>query len=869
MSGIDSFLERKQSTNYFITPKTTAEEAQTPQKSTVAEAQKSNIRDEFVKVKQNNGLLRKFYNFLKNKTGIGLGSNAVEKEIDKFEKGEITQEEVENKISKYQTSQENMVQSAGDITAAASTVGGYFFANNFIKRMKSYNELQAFPTLYKFLNEQTSKTVKNKLSKITNSKTKTTLFLMPLLAMVGGLTKLEFCKIERSGSKEFKIDNTLDKKERKADKWVKKGAKKEENRRNFYTGAINGMLAPVTALAGGIVGIPAYLASITGLRYITSQKENKSVKDFAQSLKDNAVVNTITAAAIAVPTFKKVRFNNALSTNLEKVVNKLKGKHLQLPDLPSKKSTYQELEDLMVNSPSIQKILKPGKLSEKEMNDIITKLTDENIFAVKFLQIKNNGVTQEISEALRESCPPTRTIEQAQQHINKLWGSAEYKVSKLLGVGTVAETYLAKDKSGKEVCVKILKEGINAEKIAKDKEKFIKLITGDTPVDKLTENQKYLIKNVEDLADGISKEVDFANEMNAAKELKKHCKTADVAVPIGTKQGIYVMEKAQGISVKTLADYYKCENQLKNARKYVQKYPKDPQYAKQVKDLEEQMKKIKSRAPEFEDFNLQPEQIKKLLKTYFDVITEQFIKINKNGKVVHADIHPGNIFVNLDSLKSGKGKLFTLIDTGNTITLSKEQAKQALRITTFIKNGNAKDLSQIVLEGAGLPKNLTKEQAVQKVEADLRKYFFDSETKIDSMDMDTFYQLSDNILRKYNIIPNNTQLNLKKAKTSADNSLANLMETLINKRFENGFGIGAISGAIKDSMQMVASNKKTKKFQEFKNLFQMSPKEAWNFLRNKNMLKINSEDYITFKMKQNMPDPKDKFLEALKNMRNV
>ena len=84
------------------------------------------------------------------------------------------------------------------------------------------------------------------------------------------------------------------------------------------------------------------------------------------------------------------------------------------------------------------------------------------------------------------------------------------------------------------------------------------------------------------------------------------------------------------------------------------------------------MKKIKSRAPEFEDFDMTPSQIKKLLKTYIDLQVEQFAKVDKKGKVIHADIHPGNIFINLQALKSGKGKLLTLIDTGNTIKLSKE-----------------------------------------------------------------------------------------------------------------------------------------------------------------------------------------------------
>ena len=51
--------------------------------------------------------------------------------------------------------------------------------------------------------------------------------------------------------------------------------------------------------------------------------------------------------------------------------------------------------------------------------------------------------------------------------------------------------------------------------------------------------------------------------MNAAKELKKYSKVADVVVPMEAKPGIYIMEKAPGISVKTLVDYYNCERMVK------------------------------------------------------------------------------------------------------------------------------------------------------------------------------------------------------------------------------------------------------------------------------------------------------------------
>lgn len=896
MSGIDNFLNKKGQSEYYITsqPANNAvnSNAKISQTTTSNQSQvsvtNSTIRDEFVKEKKNNGLIRKFYNFLKNKTNIGLGSKAVEKEIDKFEKGEISEENVKETIAKYKHSQQNSVQTFADTATAATTITGYYLGNNFVKKYQAQDKLNAIPQFIKKIKNNTDNIYLKRflsIDDILKSKTKATLFMLPILGIIGGITKLTITKAERIGSKEFKVDKKAftDKKELKAAKKKARKARQKTNFKNFLTGALNGILAPVTALAGGIIGVPAYILATTGLRYATNNKGNKdkSLNDFAQSFKDNAVVNTLATAAIAVPAFKKAHFSHVLGKNLDKVVNKLKNTKLELPDLPSSKSAYQELEDTMLNSEAIKKIITPEKLySSDNMDEIIKNLTDENIFAVKFLQIKNKGLLsgeynqyERISEALRENCPPTRTLEEAQEHINKLWGTSEYKISKLLGVGTVAETYLAKNSSGKEVCIKILKNGINAEKIAKDKEKFIKLITGDTPLDKLDDNQKYLIKNINDLAEGISKEVDFVNEMNAAKELKKYSKVADVVVPMEAKPGIYIMEKAPGISVKTLVDYYNCERMVKFYKNELKKYPDETWSKPQLEYYEEKMKKIKSRAPEFEDFDMTPSQIKKLLKTYIDLQVEQFAKVDKNGKVIHADIHPGNIFINLEALKSGKGKLLTLIDTGNTIKLSKEQAMASLKIVGFIKNGNTKDLANIVLQDAILPKGLSKEEALTKVENDLRTFFFDNKTKINSMNMDTFYALSDNILRKYNIIPNNTQLNLNKAKISARNSFEDLVESFFEKKYgdknwddsSKAEMVAAITNATKDMAEIGIKLQSANTIQETKNLTQMSTKEAMNFLRNKNMLKTNSEEYLTYKMKQNMPGPEIKEEDILKN----
>lgn len=896
MSGIDNFLNKSGQNQYYITPQPANNAVKSDVKikdtenTTTNIITNSNIRDEFVKEKKNNGLIRKFYNFLKNKTNIGLGSKAVEKEIDKFEKGEISEENIKDTIAKYKTSQQNSVQAFADTATAAVTISGYYLGNNFIKKYQAQDKLNALPQFIKNIKENTDSIKLKRLKLIEDilkSKTKATMLMLPILGIVGGITKLTITKAERIGSKEFKVDKKAftDKKELKAEKKKARKERRKTNFKDFLTGAANGILAPVTALAGGIIGVPAYILATTGLRYTTNNKDkkDKSLNDFAQSFKDNAAVNTLAAVAVAVPAFKKAHFSHVLGKNLDKVVDKLKDVKLELPDLPSSKSAYQELEDFMLNSEAIQNIVKSEKLySSDNMDEIIKNLTDENIFAVKFLQIKNKGLLSgeynqygRISEALRENCPPTRTLEEAQEHINKLWGSSEYKVSKLLGVGTVAETYLAKDSSGKEVCIKVLKNGINAEKIAKDKEKFIKLITGDTPLDKLDDNQKYLIKNINDLAEGISKEVDFINEMNAAKELKKYSKVADVVVPMEAKSGIYVMEKAPGISVKTLVDYYNCENRIKRLKIYAQKNPKEEWVKPTIEKYEENMKKIKLRAPEFEDFDMTPSQIKKLLKTYIDLQVEQFSKVDKNGKVIHADIHPGNIFINLQALKSGKGKLLTLIDTGNTIKLSKEQAMASLKVVGYIKNGNTKDLANIVLQDAILPQGLSKEEAIQNVEKELKTFFFDNKTKINSMNMDTFFALSDNILRKYNIIPNNTQLNLNKAKVSAKNSFEDLFESFFEKKYgDKNWGdsskaemAAAITSAAKDMAEIGIKLQSANTIQETKNLTQMSTKEAMNFLRNKNMLKTNSEEYLTYKMKQNMPGPEIKEEEILEKIK--
>lgn len=803
------------------------------------------LKDEFVKEHKKNGLFERFYNFLKNKTNFGTGSKTVATAITDFENGSKTEKDVRTEILKYRESQKNGQQLFGDLFSATAAAGTYFGLTNKINKLKTLTDINGgkLPGMLGTLLKETELPIVVKIEKMLKNLSKGKVIGLGVVAAmyIGGLVKSFVLNVNRIGSKEFKYDkkNKPPKAERKA---IRK-AKRKEKFKNFATGALNGLFTPIIGIAGGIVGVPTFLAASFGVRYAAQNKDKKSLKDFGEKLKDNAVINTVTAGLIAVPLLKRASYAKVLNKNLEKVAAKLKGAELA-PAFTNTKTAYTQLEDMLLNSENINRILK----SDFDVSQQITKLTDENIFAAKFIQISNNYGT--LSAALRENCPSTRTIEEAAEFISQTFGN-KYKVSKQLGVGTIAETYLAKDiETGKEVCIKILKKGISAEKIDADKRKMIELIKSEF---KDPKEQEYLLKNLEDLAQGIRKEVDFKNEMEAAKQLKKYTKKAKVVEPIEVRNNIYVMEKANGISLKTLQESIALEQQ----KKICLEYGEGDILKEKLLEIEKKLNEIRAKAPDFDLNGITNVQLKKMLNEYIFVNTEQFNAINRNGKVLHADIHPGNVFIDLDALKAGKGKVLTLIDTGNTVSLSKLQSKNALKLTQYINNGNVKDITKYILDGATLPDGMTKEAAVEIMEKELNKFFFDNETQLDLMTNNSLLELTSNIMRKYDILPSNTQLNFEKAKKSASKSFKSFVQSFFSKKYANAdFGSSTFdavkigSKLMKDVSEMLYRYKMAEKLQDMKNLSQIGYRET--FRRNPNMLKTNNEDHLVYKFKQQL-----------------
>ena len=90
--------------------------------------EKSEIRQEFEKVKSQQGKIGKAWDFVKNVFGSKTGSNKVEKLIKQAEKGEISQEEAKQAIENYKEGQKTCVDVVADMASGILAVGAFALA---------------------------------------------------------------------------------------------------------------------------------------------------------------------------------------------------------------------------------------------------------------------------------------------------------------------------------------------------------------------------------------------------------------------------------------------------------------------------------------------------------------------------------------------------------------------------------------------------------------------------------------------------------------------------------------------------------------------------------------------------------------------
>lgn len=551
---------------------------------------------------------------------------------------------------------------------------------------------------------------------------------------------------------------------------------------------------------------------------------------------------------------------------------------------------YQALSDNTFFLKILQ--IQEDKQSGNGMLDMFSSLFGMNSYDNKL---------KELTKKLKTDGPRTYSPDEAKELIEKAFGG-KYTLANNdpLGVGTVAETYLVKDKSGKEVVAKLLKKGVDKDggKIAKDAEKCLEIIkNADLP-----EHEKAtLLSSFDDIAKGVIKEADLAHEMEAAKKLSQSTKLAKVAqgIEVSKNGSAYVMEKADGFCLQKVSDYLTQKRNLENEVSQLKglinaSATGQKSMLGELSNPEELKKELSKATKRLEEFNkknagmsgfseLGNDEARKMLELYQDVLVEQFNKVDPKGKVIHADIHPGNIMINSDELKkfangdrSAKTKIFTLIDTGNTIEQTPEVAMRFLNLSKYIDNADVDNITEFVLEGAKLPNGKIYKRAGEGAniasKEEMDKYFniikeklagkdgksgvfFDSETGLGKLtNQELIENITNKMLNEEGITPSNVQGNLIKAQTSAKNSLAQFRKNNNKTLFQSLTGGEGGSKNIIDMFKTLrnpAGYRAKQKKQEKLNLQKLSPALKAKMKKDsKNIPSKTSVEYLTYILKQ-------------------
>ena len=89
---------------------------------------KSDITDTYLQIKEKQGLIGKFWDGVKNLFNSKFGTKGVESQIEQFKKGQISEDELKQAVSKYTTGQKKAIDFASDFLSANIGFGAYYLA---------------------------------------------------------------------------------------------------------------------------------------------------------------------------------------------------------------------------------------------------------------------------------------------------------------------------------------------------------------------------------------------------------------------------------------------------------------------------------------------------------------------------------------------------------------------------------------------------------------------------------------------------------------------------------------------------------------------------------------------------------------------
>lgn len=681
------------------------------------------LKREYLDTKE--GIGERIVDSVNDFTEFGINKKRARKVLQKYEQGKLSKKEAESYLKQYEYNKKDVTEMGIDVITSFASLAVFTWVQGFFKN----TAMVAFPKTL-----DAKKLLGIKASNL----------ITPAGILLAGLTGATLKPILKGINK-----IPADKKFKKKDK--AKG-------KDTLTGFIDGATSP---LAGSmkLIGMVPFAMINAGARYLSLSKDNKSFDDFINQQTQNIDAKVIAVAAMGVGAYNSNKKITHWQEAAKKAEANIKRMNIAYPsDMGGADNAFNDIANSTgLIDDKVFAIMNDSSISTDEK---IKKLEDYNIFMGKYLQTmtvppdfeanklkfgtdnptdtqltarkdnpkeymryKRTLASSDLGSKIKSACPPSRTAEEAQALIGKSF-SDKYQVLKSAGVGTVGETWLAKDKeTGKEVVIKLVKKGIDLEKLSNDRQFMLDKLKNSKIENLPTGSNETSIKNkvksqIEDLFNAWADEIDFAKERENALLLAKNNETFTVPKPIALKDGIYVMEKASGIQLDKLDSY-----------------------------LRENNKKLTH------------DEKKWLQDQYQKIIDEQNSVPNKGARIIHADPHAGNVFVDLEK------KQFIFIDTGNVVQRDGKTSIKTLMsgIDTLTANGGK--IVDNLLDDAILPKGLSREKAREEIMKEVQKTVFNCKD---------FNQNSEdaikNIMKNKNIVLRDTQANLIKSKKAhADN----------------------------------------------------------------------------------------------------
>ena len=733
----------------------------------------NDLKDVYISAKKKRGFIAKFYNILDNILPLGLTDNKVEAKLINYQNGKASKEATKAYIDRYENTNFNNSETTIDTLASITAIGTGFAGKKiktimgvFTPKYKKYATaitagisiisglavklgLKALDDLGKDKDalKEEKRTTNNIVTGLLDGVSGFVSTINPLMIPIG-IGVNAFARYINDKKDDLTLPSISDFLEKQKD--------------SIGIGLVG--LAGVSLVAAkGHMSLAKIKSAIStsalNKKHVISYRPPEGqLTEFQQLARDIGYDLSIVIKdgkfhpeeiSKLDEDFMKILLEKGENGNIEGKIKKLEAENIFLPkylqtvvDIPDDKQQQLIKQiDQLIESRNARKAGSSydgrefhWNLDDHGIDSAMDKLEEKEMDVNGFKDL------QQIVKRIKSSCPTSRTIESAQGILDKEY-NGKYQITKLLGVGSIAESYLAKDSSGKEVVIKIVKQHfLDTDKIAADKTKILKKVEERAKKDyswltsKQTifspERKEYDINQLDNMYKVWGNELNLNQEAQAAREIGSQAVNFQPVGVIDSKPSIFIMEKAQGYQL--------------DSDKFAQKW---------------------------KEANLTEEDFKNFVENYVQVYCEQLFSLPKQGmKVVQSDPHGGNILVDIEKIKDLKAstpsKPITIIDYGNTTKTEQKQAIKNLFNHIDYLVGNTEAIAEAMLEGAKLGNN-DKKSIVKELSKALQAAIYNVDTKIDVDNPVKIFSTVNNFcldfMQKKNIIPNAAHINQMKA----------------------------------------------------------------------------------------------------------